>query len=224
MGLMDNLQSYVGKLSSGRVSFDPSCFDDPLALDTEWTPLKRGGANFCTHKLYQSDFDRYEFRVTIFARLFCSIFLLVGLGTMFVPPIINILKGRSLWQGFETIFLFLFGLVFAFVGYMLLVHYIVPIAFDKKNGYFWKGRKSPDYIVNVDVIKHVVLLDNIHAIQLISERCKGENGFYLSYELNLVLEDASRMNVIDHGNKTSIIQDANKLSFFLGVPVWNAMD
>lgn len=36
-----------------------------------------------------------------------------------------------------------------------------------------------------------------------------------------VFKDASRYNVIDHGHKASLIEDAVTLSNFLEVPLWN---
>ena len=38
-------------LSRNSETFDPADIGDPLALETDWTPAKRGGANFRTHKL-----------------------------------------------------------------------------------------------------------------------------------------------------------------------------
>ena len=34
----------------------------------------------------------------------------------------------------------------------------------------------------------------------IRERCTSRNSSYYSYELNLVLDDGSRLNGVDHGN------------------------
>ena len=45
----------------------------------------------------------------------------------------------------------------------------------------------------------------------------------MSYEINLVCEDASRYNIIDHEHKMSIIEDAETLNDFLGVPLWNKL-
>ncbi len=35
----------------GGEGFDPSVFDDPLALEIEWVPVASGGASFRTHRL-----------------------------------------------------------------------------------------------------------------------------------------------------------------------------
>ena len=44
-----------------------------------------------------------------------------------------------------------------------------------------------------------------------------------SYELNLVLQDGERLNVVDHGSFDVLREDAAKLGEFLGVPVWDVL-
>jgi hypothetical protein len=58
---------------------------------------------------------------------------------------------------------------------------------------------------------------------LISEHCSGSKSSYTSYELNLVLEDSRRINLVDHGNRKKLIADAQIVAEFLGVPLWNAL-
>ena len=57
----------------------------------------------------------------------------------------------------------------------------------------------------------------------VRQACSGDKSRYYSYELNLVLEDGSRLNVIDHGNVEAIRADAQKLAAFLGKPLWDAI-
>lgn len=77
--MLERLKTFIEE-ATGVEAFDPSRFNDPLALQVEWTPRKSGGANFRTHKLVQVDFNRIEFRATLVAKFFYSIFLLVGVG------------------------------------------------------------------------------------------------------------------------------------------------
>jgi hypothetical protein len=56
----------------------------------------------------------------------------------------------------------------------------------------------------------------------LSEFVSGSKNSYYSYELNLVLDDGSRINVVDHGNLERLRSDANALSQFLDKPVWDA--
>jgi hypothetical protein len=121
-----------------------------------------------------------------------------------------------------TILPFLIGSVFAIAGGCLYYFGTKPIVFDKHSGCFWKGRKNPDLVFNKDSIKVWTQLEQIHALQLIAEHCSSNKCSYYSYELNLVLKDGERINVVDHGNLNKIRDDANTLSKFLGKPVWNA--
>jgi len=41
-------------------------------------------------------------------------------------------------------------------------------------------------------------------------------------EVNLVLADGNRMNLVDHSNQSAIREDAQALSAFLDLPVWDA--
>ena len=223
MSLREKFEEIKNKLRNPEPTVDPSSFDDPVAEQTDWGPLKGGGANFKTHKLYESNFDRIEFKAALGARLFYCVFLFVGLGVMFVPPIVKIVNNKPLWSGFETIFLLLFGLVFASVGGGMYYFGVAPIVFDRRNGYFWKGRTSPESAMNIDTIKHCAKLDEIHALQLISEYCRGNKTSYYSYEMNIVLKNAERINVIDHGKQTTLRKDAQTLANFLNVPVWDAI-
>ena len=69
-------------LAVAPAPFDPARFGDPLALQTEWTPAKRGGTNFRTHKLASIGPNRIEFRPTIGAILFYLLFFFMGLGVL----------------------------------------------------------------------------------------------------------------------------------------------
>lgn len=209
------------KLSRQRVPFDPSRFNDPIAMKTEWIPAKGGGANFKTHNLVQVNRNRIIFRSSIGARLFYGFFLLMGLGFAFGFSYPQFLEGNFSFS-FESLFPILFGLLFAIIGGLLMYYGTKPIVFEKGSGYFWKGRKNPETVYNINDRKNCTKLKEIYALQIISELVRGDKSSYYSYEINLVLIDGSRINVIDHGKIEKIREDAKKLSQFLGKPVWDA--
>jgi hypothetical protein len=155
------------------------------------------------------------------ARLFYGVFLLVGLGVMIGFSAGNASSGK-IGLNAETIFPLLFGLVFASVGGGLWYYGTTPIVFDRRKGNFWKGRKSPDEVFDKSRLKCFAKIEDIYAIQLISEYCRSDKSSYYSYELNLVLGDGERINVVDHGNKRKIKEDAQKLAEFLDRPLWDA--
>jgi hypothetical protein len=206
------ISAAIEGLTSGEPTVNPERFGDPMALHTDWSPLCGGGSNFRSHKLDCSDANRWAFKVSIGAILFGSFFIGVGLGVI----------ALSFWQDEKVLFMRAFGLVFAVAGSALLLGMSTPTVFDKQRGYFHKGRKRPEATFDRSKLKHYTELERIHALQLLAERVRSKNGSYLSYELNLVLIDGSRINVTDHGGHAGIRDDARKLAEFLDKPLWDA--
>lgn len=219
--MLKRLVEKLQRLSREAVAYDPSRFDDPIAMQTDWTPARSGGASFRTHKLVAVDSFRMNFRASAGAIAFCLLFLLLGLGVMVGFSAANLSSG-GLSFSMETILPVLFGLVFATAGGSMLYYGARPIVFDKRSGAFWKGRQAPFEVVNRRALKDFVELEEIHALQLISELCRSDKSSYYSYELNLVLSDGRRINVVDHGNQEKLREDARILSAFLDAPVWDA--
>jgi len=199
---------------------------DPVASQTEWDPAVGGGTNFCTRRLVQASVHRLEFRPTVTARVFPLIFFFCGV-------VVLVIAGYQFATGgFENpmlaVFVPLFGCVFAGAGGLLYWLMTRQIAFDRTLRCFWKG-KMPMSVADTEYRNSAVSLDRIHAIQLVSERVTSSSGSgshrrrssYYSYEINLVLEDGSRINVVDHGKVDRIRQDARQLAEFLDVPVWD---
>ncbi|MCF6174950.1 MAG: hypothetical protein L3J71_04235 [Victivallaceae bacterium] len=202
----------------GKQPPDLSQFNDPLAEQVEWTPAKGGGTNIRTHKLMEKSPTRMAFRPTAGALFFYLIFLFVGLGVAVGIPVSALSKGNFKP---ELLFPIGIGLVFIVIGGCLTYFGTNPIVFDTMNGYFWKGRKDPERVFDINRIKHCTRLKEIHALQILSEYCSGNKSSYYSYELNLILEDGTRLNVVDHGNLKKLREDAAILSSFLGKPVWD---
>ncbi len=188
--------------------------DDEVARETEWGPAKGGGASFCTRKLVEESKNVVVFKPTLGARLFSLVFLIFGVGII----VLGVIE-------FELL-LVLFGVVFGAAGGWLVYMMWRPLVFDKYSGYFLKGRAAGK---GAEVLAAKgTSLEEVYAIQLISElvRKSSSSGSgrrsYRSYEINLVLKDGSRVNVVDHGKRWRIVDDAKRLGLFLEVPVWDA--
>jgi hypothetical protein len=97
------------------------------------------------------------------------------------------------------------------------------IAFDHGAGCFWKGGSTPVSVADTEYRNSAVPLAQIHAVQLIPKLPKDGSGLadYYSYEINLVTQEGSRINVVDHGDLDRIRQDARQLAQFLNVPLWD---
>lgn len=201
--------------------FDPATLDDPVALKTEWTPLKRGGASFCTRHLVRISPLRYEFCASWGAKAFYLIFLVIGLGLL-VTSISQVIMGESFFTK-DVIALGAVGLVFTLAGGLMFYFGTRPVVFDKQHNCFWKGKISDDELIYATANELLMPFQEIHSIQLISELIRSKNSSYFSYEMNLISQEGVRTNVIDHGNLDQVHEDARTLSEFLEVPIWDGI-
>jgi hypothetical protein len=213
---------------------DPENINDPIAHKTSWDPLVTGGANYRTRWLKQSTSTQFEFVPTKTSVCFYWGFLVLGF----------VFTGIFLHAGRNALFFLFGGLVFIFIGTMIRYIMNTPIVFDSTSGFFWKGRKKPDPygedLQNLS-IDSLTKLDQIYALQLISELVVQERtrdstsknpiifggrrrtymNKFCSYELNLVLKDGNRINVLDHGDIVSLREEAKILSDHLSVLLWD---
>ena len=216
---MKILESLKNMLPSTPV-VDPSRFDDPLAMQTEWKPLKSGGTNFQTHRLVIESGDRVAFKPSLGAYLFAGIFTVVGIGVSVIFLTAQPNQPEEVSPFLKIIPVFI-GLFFASFGFLMIRAVVKPIVFDRRKRYYWKGKHAPDEVFDQKEVKEFAAFDDIHAVQLLSEYVSGQKSSYYSYEMNLVLKDGTRLNVIDHGSRTRIQRDAAKIAAFIGCPLWD---
>lgn len=181
------------------------------------SPLKPGGSNFKTHALVESSSSQLRYRPSVGGAIFGFLFFGIGLG--FVIFNMSFADGLMYNPSLFNLSSLAFGLIFSLIGGYMLYHLFKPRVFDKQSGYYYKGY---NFKPNERELEHQFKLNTIVAVQIIGETIRDSDGSYGSYELNLVLEDASRRNVVDHGNLKTIIDDAHIISAFLNVPIWHA--
>jgi len=194
MSLLQTLKDAAEKLMKQMAPIDPRQFEDPVAMQTAWTPAKSGGASFGTHRLVEVDSTRFVMKKSLWSFLFGGLFLAVGIG-VFIGGIV-----KSFWP------MMLFGTVFAAVGGW--VAYPTSLVFDGNTRQV-AHRKGP------------ISFSAIHAIQLLKEYVRGDKKSYWSYELNLVMKDGQRVNIVDHGNLPLIQKEAKTLQQLIGCKVWD---
>ncbi|WP_299128829.1 hypothetical protein [uncultured Winogradskyella sp.] len=180
-------------------------------------PLNPGGASFKTNVLIKASPSKYIYKPYIGVALFCFMFFALGLGLLFFAffPF----SGDSINASWAIIAV---GLIFMLVASFMFYSFYKPRVFDKQLGLYYSTYNFKLYSSNRKNSNDYIKLNRIEALQIIGEHVKSDNGSYKSFELNLVLDDNSRKNVIDHGNLKSIIDDAHTLSEFLNVPIWHA--
>jgi len=213
-----------------KENFDPSELNDPVALKTYWVSTGASASSNRTHKLVQINSNRIEFKASFQEKAASFSFFIIGALVVFAPIYGFIFHIYGLISDTSVVLSMIgMGLIFMSAGAYLFYIAIKPIVFDKKDGYFWKGRVEPkNVLIKKSIDDDWVALNKIHALQLINRRIRGStdtdghrSSSYYSYELNLVLDDGTRLNVLAHGNKYFIIEDAKVLSKFLQKPIWN---
>ena len=221
MGFINQFKNAINNLKKNYKPFDPATLNDDIAIKTQWTPAKRGGSNFKTHDIVKTSPYRLEIRPGKMTLLFPVIFILAGLAPAVAFLFLND-TGQPLTT---TVIPIIIGIIFLGVGLAFFYFMRTPHFFDKSVGYYWKGKKESNLAHEAKINCR---LSEIHALQIISEYIRnrsntGSGRSYHSYEINLVLKNGDRINVLDHGARNKLFQQAEELSQFLNVPVWNAV-
>gem|GEM_PF-959705 len=199
--------------------------DDPVAKRTRWGPASGGGANFQEHTLVQVAPNRLEFRMALGAGVFYYALITVGVGCLGIALYFFMTGARS-----EGWFFVMVSFLPCLIGGLGSYFTSRPRVFDLETGWYWKGRKPLD-AADIEQRNNCTSLNNVYALQILRETVRtsssgtgsdrSSGSSFDSYELNLVLYDASRINVVDHGNIDAIRSEASQLGRFLGVPIWD---
>lgn len=239
--MLENFYKQLEGFYNKRGSFDASAFDDPVAMETDWWLIEPGSGGSRLHKLVNSGLGRVEIRTTMAGQAFCIMFVLIGV----------FLIGYFLYSLFDGLTsalsaspALLVGLIFSSAGAFFSRLMSKAIFFDKNKGFFWKGGVELDIGGNNSSLEFFHKIEDIHALQLVSEghRASARNNKFvrITYELNVVLKDARRLNIArfssggkikkgqeinsvstSQGNKLK--NDAVALSRFLNKPVWDTI-
>lgn len=190
----------------------------PIASKTAWCPLVPGGTVHKTHDIQVLSTSRAIFSTTTQSRLFSFFVIAVGIGGLGL----GLFRLFEMAAPFNIALVLLVGTVFTAAGLWMYRSGEKSIIFDKSVGAFWAG-KQPSATKLATTSDAWCSLEDIAGIQVISEQIGWEKFDMESYELNLVLNDSRRLNVVDHGNLRQVKSDAIRLSKFLQVPVWDAV-
>lgn len=163
---------------------------------TDFSPLVRGGSAFCIHTIDRSQSGRIRIVPTGFGRVMGLLFFFIAAAAC-LPAILA-----------RDAMLLVIPLIFSLFGVVFAVWIFRKRAlFDLTHGHFVRGKTSIPFA-------------RIVALQVVKEICRTKNSSFASWELNLVLDDASRINVFDHGDRKRFDADLAILAEALGKPVW----
>ena len=215
--MIKNSLKYIAEIIFDNNYIDLSSFDDPFALQIDWTPIGKKGPEFRTHNLVQANQYRMEFKVDMLQILrhyavdililFIIILLLIPVNIIFsIFPII------AMCSIIRKVYIF-----------------FIPVVFDKQNDAFWRGWWKNNDSLTLKNSFHFMKLNDVYALQVVVEHVKeiiisptsSSQRIYCSYELNFILKDSSRINMIVHGDKEKLKEDAAVLARFLNKPLWD---
>lgn len=209
--LKKSFKSLLKSLKNRPREFDPSYFNDPIALQTGWNSNSSYDSEIRVNQLIKVNANRLEFQSTFNSKLPFFIFLSCGIIFIFVYFFLS--EALS----FMGVFI---PLLFIITSCILLYLLNIPVVFDKQKGLFWKGRhRLSSYGIINKPRKYFLNLEEIYALQLICRGGYDETG----YELNLALKNGNRINVASSGDKNKLREDTRVLSVFLTKPIWDAI-
>jgi hypothetical protein len=117
----------------------------------------------------------------------------------------------------------LLGAALSFVVIASILLFVLPPpyrqhferVFNKTQGFYMAYTKGELY--------SKIPLDEIASLQILSKKCKFRLSYYNCYELNGIVKINARFPILNHGNLQAIRDDAQMLSKFLGVPIYEKL-
>lgn len=166
-----SFKGLLKKLKQGPRPFDPTRFNDPLALQTAWSSNSRFDSEIRDNKLVRVNKHRLEFRVTFSSMLGPICFMSLSL-FLLLTLYLNIGELNLLTASIPLLFV----LLSAFTLYWSTI----PAVFDKRQHFFWKCPNNPSRdFYNKTPNKNFCKLEEIHALQVISRDGVDDSGYEL---------------------------------------------
>jgi hypothetical protein len=167
--------------------------------------MTSGASNFKMQSLVKTK-DGLAILPSIEVILFYSAFIYVGLVPM-------ILSYSLLWQQLESPLDPLLGAHGAFIIIGFILRWIIR-----------KGRMNFNQHTRIiHASDQSIPFNNVYALQVITSLAGGRgHGIYKCSELNLILKDGQRINLLNHGDELEFEDQERQISKLLNVPVWQA--
>jgi len=192
-------------------------FNNKIAIKTNWAPIKGNDFSVVEQELNEISKTRIEFLAT--KSIKSMEFMIIG--ASLISLILAIIITLSDIKDSPAFIFWGFG-VFALVfGLFMLKAKLTPRVFDLEQKHYYKGSKyelAKEKCDIIDIVAIQVLSEFISADNLISESNIKRKDSY-KYEINLILKDAQRINLVESSNLQKIREDAKKLSEFLNIPL-----
>ncbi len=215
IGMVVLFISYIFIPSSTKTEkLSKSMGNDSIVQGNEiWESIASEGSNFYTQRLVKYSNGLIKVRPTVKQILFHLRFILSGLFALLVAFGLFVVLENHI-----SIFPVLIGGIFLWFG-INNMRQKETVIFDLDTAQFSKKEEDQE---NINIP-----FSQIHGLQLIevynkeSRTNMGDSDRYYSYELNLILKNAERVNIMSHGDKNEMIKDTKMLAAYLSVPIWH---
>lgn len=223
---MDNIKN-VQEEKEKKLQDYINNIDDNIVKSAWFWAIKWWWANFKTHTMINDNLWNIIFKAQLW-------FVMIFLIAFWIPIFVSIswIISDIIWWNFildiENLSKYLWSIIISLLFwlpawgiYFLMINSFI---FDFQNWYFYNKRFQNKlyFYLNDDKYKEkIIQLKEIHALQIVSERVSWKNSSYTSYELNLILKDSRRINVIDHWNINQLRKDTEELAMKLWVKVYD---
>ncbi len=199
-----------------------SSINEEIVKNSSFIPLKRGWTNIKSHDLIIKNNWNYLFKVKwFFPEVFLGIFFTPIITTIIILYSKNFEVNNMFW---EFLWLIIYSIIFSWLAWLIFYSLHRSYIFDFQNWYFYDTiytQKLFEFLRDEKYKNKIISLKEIQALQIISERVHGKNTTYTSYELNMILKNSSRVNIIDHWNLEEIRKNASELANKLWVKVYD---
>ncbi|MCJ8313672.1 MAG: hypothetical protein HRU38_16150 [Saccharospirillaceae bacterium] len=193
--------------------------NDEVAKLTKWNSLSSTESNVATHKLVKRSKRHYCFEGQSHLQKIAYLLIVLAIGMGVIWPLYQYFIND--WP-IRLLFTYFPALLCLIPAKILFKMFSNPVHFDINNGCYWVGSyPRQKYKTKLALCQ----LKDIHAIQFFSTQkiSMSQNinsaNLYNNYEVNLVLKNGMRANVLAHGGK-QLLSEAVELSKFLNVRLW----
>ena len=196
---------------------------EKLRASISWSPLVYSGSSFRTHTLHASP-NGLRYWATIKSFLLPVIALILA-GAVFFGIYMERNHGG---QDPPSVYAYLIpiGLVALFI-YRYYVLFNEVNEFNFKGRFYYRGLKTKRGLADEN---NYASFDDILAVQLMGEYVDTRGEFesidtkkrgatFTSYEINLILKDGVRMNVVDYGSLNKVKLEAEIIARHLDIPL-----
>ena len=192
--MLEKTKDFIETLGDPKV--DPSIFNHPLALKISWEPIAGSGFTFKAHVFDKSNPNKWVIKRSKKLIFFSTSLVVVGLAlTDFAHT-----NSDSARLNIAAACLILLGIM-----------YYIGTRRSFKIDFLRSKLHNKKQIIN---------LNQIGGIQIIEYWTGGKNS-RKTFQMNLALNDATRIFVMSNGNREHILNESTALAQALGCAVWD---